>query len=42
MMSLSRKKYQKIGKFLEFDMRKECVDEFLSAYAGTCPEYKDI
>ena len=30
------------GKFLEFDMRKECVDEFLSAYAGTCPEYKDI
>ena len=29
-------------KFLEFDMRKERVDEFLSAYAGTCPKYKDV
>ena len=35
MMSLSRKKYQNRDKFLEFDMRKERVDEFLSAYTGT-------
>ena len=24
-------------KFLEFDMRKEHIDEFLSVYAGNCP-----
>ena len=42
MMSLSRKKYQKIeANFLSLIWEKS-VDEFLSAYAGTCPEYKDI
>ena len=30
------------NKFLEFDMRKEYVDGFLSAHSGTCPEYKDF
>lgn len=27
-------------KFLEFYMRKEHIDEFLSVYAGNCPWYK--
>ena len=30
------------NKFLEFDMRKEYVDGFLSAHSGTCPECKDF
>ena len=29
-------------KFLEFDMRKEHADEFLSAYSGTYSEFKDF
>ena len=28
---------QNRDKFLEFDMRKEHIDEFLSVYAGKCP-----
>ena len=41
-MSLSRKKYQKIATNFLFDMRKEHADEFLSAYSGTYSEFKDF
>ena len=42
MMSLSVKKYHKIDKFIDFEMTKEQVDEFLSAYAATCRDYNEF